>query len=111
LRIVHYAFAVRYGLSAARLIRGGRLYFDAVPFFWTEQYDLGIAYVGHAVDWDEAIIDGDLEKRDCSITYQRKGEKLAVAVLHRDLAGLQAEVEFEKCIAARTGHRRAEGLQ
>jgi NADPH-dependent 2,4-dienoyl-CoA reductase/sulfur reductase-like enzyme/nitrite reductase/ring-hydroxylating ferredoxin subunit len=111
IRIEHFVVAERQGQTAARNILGRRETFDAVPFFWTEQYDLGIAYVGHAVDWDEAIIDGDLEKRDCSITYQRKGEKLAVAVLHRDLAGLQAEVEFEKCIVARTGHRRAEGLQ
>jgi apoptosis-inducing factor 3 len=76
-----------------------------VPFFWTEQYDLGIAYVGHAVNWDEAIVDGDLEKRDCSITYWRNGEKLAIAVLHRDLAGLEAEVEFEKRIAGRSAQQ------
>ena len=105
IRIEHFVVAERQGQTAARNILGRRETFDGVPFFWTEQYDLGIAYLGHAIDWDEAIIDGDLEKRDCSITYHRNGEKLAVAVLHRDLAGLEAEVEFEKCIAGRTGRQ------
>ena len=102
IRIEHFVVAERQGQTAARNILGRRETFAAVPFFWTEQYDLGIAYVGHAVNWDEAIIDGDLEKRDCSVTYRRNGEKLAVAVLHRDLAGLEAEVEFEKRIASRS---------
>jgi hypothetical protein len=70
-----------------------------VPFFWTEQHDLGIAYVGHAEDWDEVKIDGSIEDRDCSVTYFRGGRKLAVAVIHRDLAGLKAEVEFERQIS------------
>ena len=100
IRVEHFVVAERQGQTAARNILGRRETFAAVPFFWTEQYDLAIAYVGHAVNWDEAIIDGDLEQHNCSITYRRNGEKLAVAVLHRDLAGLQAEVEFEKRIAA-----------
>jgi hypothetical protein len=70
-----------------------------VPFFWTEQYDFGLAYVGHAEHWDRADIVGSLEGRDCAITYRRGGRKLAVAVVHRDLEGLRAEVEFERVIA------------
>lgn len=105
IRIEHFVVAERQGQTAARNILGRGEGFAAVPFFWTEQYDLGIAYVGHAATWDEAIVDGDLEKRDCSITYRRNGEKLAVAVLHRDLAGLQAEVEFEKRIAGRSSNQ------
>ena len=73
--------------------------FDAVPFFRTEQYDFGIAYVGHAEHRDQAEIDGQLDARDCRITYLLGGKKLAVAVVHRDLDGLRAEVAFEKTIA------------
>src|SRR6185437_6457882 len=72
---------------------------DYVPFFWTEQYDFGLAYVGHAEHWERAEIAGSLEDRDCTITYRRGGRKLAVAVVHRDLEGLRAEVEFERVIA------------
>lgn len=69
---------------------------DAAPFFWTEQYDLGVAYVGHAEHWDDAEIDGDLEARNRSIMYRRDGTKLAQAMIHRDLEGLRVEVAFER---------------
>jgi apoptosis-inducing factor 3 len=99
IRIEHFVVAERQGQTAARNILGRRERFDAVPFFWTEQYDFGLAYVGHAERWDQAEINGSLDRRDCAITYRRAGKKLAVAVIHRDLEGVRAEVEFERAIA------------
>jgi NADPH-dependent 2,4-dienoyl-CoA reductase/sulfur reductase-like enzyme/nitrite reductase/ring-hydroxylating ferredoxin subunit len=99
IRVEHFVVAERQGQTAARNMLGRREPFDTVPFFWTEQHGLGIAYVGHAEEWDDIRINGSIEARDCSVTYLRDGRKLAVAVIHRDLDGLRAEVEFERGIA------------
>lgn len=96
IRVEHFVVAERQGQTAARNMLGRGEAFDAVPFFWTEQHDLGIAYVGHAEKWDEIVIDGSIEARDCAVTYLHKGRKQAVAVMHRDHEGLLAEVEFER---------------
>ena len=100
IRIEHFIVAERQGQTAARNILGAREQFDAIPFFWTEQYDLQIAYLGHAEGWDKAEIEGSLDARDCTITYSRGGKKLAVATIGRDLASLEAEAAFERAIAS-----------
>ena len=74
--------------------------FEAVPFFWSQHYDVAINYVGHAEKWDTIDIDGDIETRDCAVRYTRDGRALAVATISRDLESLVAESEMERLIKA-----------
>ncbi len=100
IRVEHWVVAQRQGQTAARNMLGARERFTAVPFFWTVQYDFGLGYIGHAERFDTVDIEGSLDAHDCKITYLRGDRKLAVAISHRDLEGLRAELEFERAIHA-----------
>jgi NADPH-dependent 2,4-dienoyl-CoA reductase/sulfur reductase-like enzyme/nitrite reductase/ring-hydroxylating ferredoxin subunit len=100
IRVEHWVVAERQGQTAARNILGQRERFDCVPFFWTEQYDFSLAYIGHAEHWDQAKVDGSIDARDCTVTYRLSGKALARAEIHRDLDGLRAELEFEQSMTA-----------
>jgi NADPH-dependent 2,4-dienoyl-CoA reductase/sulfur reductase-like enzyme/nitrite reductase/ring-hydroxylating ferredoxin subunit len=96
IRVEHWVVAERQGQTAARNMLGAREAFDAVPFFWSQHYDVPINYVGHAEKWDEIAIDGDIAGRDCLLKYKSEGRVLAVASIYRDLASLQAELAMEQ---------------
>jgi NADPH-dependent 2,4-dienoyl-CoA reductase/sulfur reductase-like enzyme/nitrite reductase/ring-hydroxylating ferredoxin subunit len=98
IRVEHWVVAERQGQTAARNILGYRDPFDAVPFFWSQHYDVTINYVGHAEQWDRIDIDGSLDARDCAVTYSRAGRMLAVATISRDMLSLQTEALMEEQI-------------
>jgi NADPH-dependent 2,4-dienoyl-CoA reductase/sulfur reductase-like enzyme len=100
IRVEHWVVAERQGQVAALNILGIRQVFDAVPFFWSQHYDMTINYVGHAESWDAIDIDGSLNSHDCAVTYRRDGRIMAVASISRDLQSLKAERDLEQTRAS-----------
>jgi NADPH-dependent 2,4-dienoyl-CoA reductase/sulfur reductase-like enzyme/nitrite reductase/ring-hydroxylating ferredoxin subunit len=96
IRVEHWVVAERQAQTAARNMLGQKEAFDAVPFFWSQHYDVPINYVGHAEAWDEIAVDGDIAAKDCLLQYKRQGRVLAVASIYRDLASLKAELQMEQ---------------
>ncbi len=95
IRVEHWVVAQRQGQTAARNMLGAHERFTAVPFFWSQHYDVSINYVGHAESWEEVTIEGNPAARDCLVRYRRGGRVVAVAAIHRDIASLQAELAME----------------
>jgi apoptosis-inducing factor 3 len=95
IRVEHWVVAERQGQVAALNMLGRKQRFDAVPFFWSQHYDVVINYVGHAQSWDSIDIDGSLTARDCAVTFKSRGRILAVATIGRDLQNLTAERDLE----------------
>jgi NADPH-dependent 2,4-dienoyl-CoA reductase/sulfur reductase-like enzyme/nitrite reductase/ring-hydroxylating ferredoxin subunit len=101
IRVEHWVVAERQGQIAARNMLGAREPFKSVPFFWSQHYDIPINYVGHAEKWDKIDIDGEVDKKDCTVRYQRNGRTMAVVTIFRDLESLKAEAEMEGLIKAK----------
>jgi NADPH-dependent 2,4-dienoyl-CoA reductase/sulfur reductase-like enzyme/nitrite reductase/ring-hydroxylating ferredoxin subunit len=95
-RVEHWVVAERQGQTAALNMLGRREPFDAVPFFWSQHYDVQINYVGHAEKWDDLAVEGDIAGKDGLARMRRAGRTLAVASVFRDLASLEAEVSLER---------------
>jgi NADPH-dependent 2,4-dienoyl-CoA reductase/sulfur reductase-like enzyme/nitrite reductase/ring-hydroxylating ferredoxin subunit len=98
IRVEHWVVAERQGQTAARNMLGARERFNQAPFFWSQHYDIPINYVGHAEKWDKIAVDGDVEKKDCRVSYKRDGKTMAVVTIFRDLESLEAEAEMEGLI-------------
>ena len=105
IRVEHWVVAQRQGQTAALNMLGAQQRFDAVPFFWSQHYDVPINYVGHAESWDDVAIDGDIAGRDGTLRYMRQGRVLAVASIYRDAESLAAEARMERAVATTAASR------
>jgi NADPH-dependent 2,4-dienoyl-CoA reductase/sulfur reductase-like enzyme len=99
IRVEHWVVAQRQGQAAAHSILGHGEPFGAVPFFWSQHYDVPINYVGHAESWDSVGIEGSMEGKDCAVRFMRADRALAVATIYRDRESLEAEVAMEHALS------------
>ena len=61
IRVEHWDTAINQAKVAAHNLAGGDEVYDAMPYFFTDQYDLGMEYVGNAGADDEVVVHGDLD--------------------------------------------------
>jgi 3-phenylpropionate/trans-cinnamate dioxygenase ferredoxin reductase component len=61
IRVEHWANALNQGPAAARSMLGDSVSYDRIPYFYSDQYDVGMEYSGYATEWDEVVLRGDRE--------------------------------------------------
>ncbi|HEY7926701.1 MAG TPA: FAD-dependent oxidoreductase, partial [Candidatus Dormibacteraeota bacterium] len=61
IRVEHWANALNQGPAAARSMLRDSVSYDRIPYFYSDQYDVGMEYSGHATEWDEVVFRGDRE--------------------------------------------------
>jgi 3-phenylpropionate/trans-cinnamate dioxygenase ferredoxin reductase subunit len=96
LRIEHWDNALNQGPAAARSMLGSSEAYARAPYFFSDQYDVGMEYSGHASDWDRVVFRGDPAAREFIAFWLREG---------RVLAGLNVNVwDVAEPIQALIGH-------
>jgi 3-phenylpropionate/trans-cinnamate dioxygenase ferredoxin reductase subunit len=83
IRVEHWANALNQGPVAARNMLGRSESYDRIPYFFSDQYDVGMEYAGYATDWDEVVFRGDPKSREF-IAFWLKEERV--------LAGMNVNV-------------------
>ena len=83
--------------TAAKAICGDKQPYDAVPWFWSNQYDLRLQTVGISTDYDTSVLRGDPATGKFSVVYQREGKVIALDCVNntRDYAQGRKLVENE----------------
>ena len=64
IRVEHWANALHQGPAAARNMLGQTVPFDRLPYFFSDQYEVGMEYSGFARDWDRVVFRGDPASRE-----------------------------------------------
>jgi 3-phenylpropionate/trans-cinnamate dioxygenase ferredoxin reductase component len=80
IRVEHWDTAINQAKVAAHNLAGGDEVYDVLPYFFTDQYDLGMEYVGSAGADDEVVVHGSLEELQFRAFWLRDGR--VVAAMH-----------------------------
>jgi 3-phenylpropionate/trans-cinnamate dioxygenase ferredoxin reductase subunit len=77
IRVEHWANALNQGPAAARNMLGADEVYERLPYFFSDQYDIGMEYSGYATDWDEVVFRGDVANREFIAYWLRRGRVVA----------------------------------
>jgi 3-phenylpropionate/trans-cinnamate dioxygenase ferredoxin reductase subunit len=84
IRIEHWAEALNQGLLAGRNLAGAGDRYDRVPYFFSDQFDLSLSYLGHVREWDKLVVQGSREVDDPRFVawYLRDGTPRAALIVN-----------------------------
>ncbi len=90
-RLEHFDNGLRQGEAAARNLLGKQVPYTPVPYFWSDQYDLVLQYVGYAPGWDQLVLRGQPESGSFAAFYLAEGRIRAALGVNRvrELAALK----------------------
>jgi 3-phenylpropionate/trans-cinnamate dioxygenase ferredoxin reductase subunit len=77
IRMEHWANALNQGPVAARNMLGQHTAYEKLPYFYSDQYDLGMEYNGYADDWDRVVVRGDRSGPEFLAFWLKDGRVLA----------------------------------
>lgn len=77
LRVEHWANATHQGRLAARNMLGAGDSYDRIPYFFSDQFDLGMEYSGYAPEWNQVVFRGDTAKREFVAFWLQDGRVVA----------------------------------
>jgi 3-phenylpropionate/trans-cinnamate dioxygenase ferredoxin reductase subunit len=77
LRVEHWANALNQPAVAARAMLGKDASYDRLPYFFSDQYEVGMEYTGHAAEWDEVVFRGDTGAREFIAFWLQAGRVVA----------------------------------
>jgi 3-phenylpropionate/trans-cinnamate dioxygenase ferredoxin reductase subunit len=77
IRMEHWANALNQGPAAARNMLGQDTAYAKLPYFYSDQYDLGMEYNGYAADWDRVVLRGDRIGREFLAFWLQGGRAVA----------------------------------
>jgi 3-phenylpropionate/trans-cinnamate dioxygenase ferredoxin reductase component len=79
IRVEHWANALNQGTTAGRNLLGTSEPYDRLPYFFSDQYDLGMEYVGYATEWDDVVLRGDVNRREF-VAFWVKDDRVVAAM-------------------------------
>jgi 3-phenylpropionate/trans-cinnamate dioxygenase ferredoxin reductase subunit len=79
LRVEHWFNALEQGPVAARNLLGREEPYDKIPYFFSDQYEVGMEYAGYSTAWDEVVFRGDVEGREF-IAFWLEGGRVAAGM-------------------------------
>jgi 3-phenylpropionate/trans-cinnamate dioxygenase ferredoxin reductase component len=77
LRVEHWANALNQPATAARAMLGKPASYERLPYFFSDQYDVGMEYSGHATSWDEVVFRGNPAGREFIAFWLEHGRVVA----------------------------------